>query len=249
MKKIYILPNLITTGNFFSGMISIFSSLQGNFEKASLWILVAMLFDFLDGQVARLSKSSTKFGEEYDSLSDLVTFGIAPAILMFQMNFSHLGRVGTSIASIYAVSCALRLARFNAKLNGRHKTFFTGLPSPAAGGLIASSVLVVNHFGWEGFQGFAPFLMLFTAFLMISTVKYPSVHSFVALKSKGPFLYLACGIISLGSFIFLGEDICLAIVFFAYVIGGIILDVFMKNRFIDLVLDQGEKVEMRENHS
>lgn len=231
MKKIYLLPNFITTGNFLSGILSITNSLQGNFPRAALWILIAMLFDFLDGQIARMSKSGTKFGEEYDSLSDLVTFGLAPTIMMYEMCLSQLGRFGWGVAFIYSVTCALRLARYNAKLDGRPKTFFTGLPSPAAGGLIASSVLAADHLEWFGVEEVGPFMMLVLGFLMISTLRYPSLHAF-GLKSKGPFLYLGLGAISLGGFILLGE-VCLSVGFLIYTLGGLAYDLFHRSHGID----------------
>jgi CDP-diacylglycerol--serine O-phosphatidyltransferase len=230
MKKIDILPNLITTGNFLSGIISIVLSLQGNFTKAALWILIGMVFDFLDGQVARLSKSSTKFGEEYDSLCDLVTFGIAPMIMIYEISLSQMGRFGWIIAFVYSVSCALRLARYNAKLDGGKKSFFMGLPSPAAGGCLASSVLAANHVEWFGLVDVAPFMMLFLAFLMISNIKYPSFGSIsIPFRQKGPFLYLVFSAVALGGFILLGE-VCLIVAFMSYAFGGLVYDFIFKNR-------------------
>jgi CDP-diacylglycerol--serine O-phosphatidyltransferase len=230
MKKVYLLPNLLTTGNFLCGVVSMGLSMQGHFHKAALFILVAMIFDFLDGQVARLSKATTKFGEEYDSLSDLVTFGIAPMVMIYEMTLIKLGRLGLSIGFIYAVCCALRLARYNAKLDGRTKTCFVGLPSPASAGLIATSVLASSHI--EGFVllSLVPLLMIVAGFLMVSTFEYPSVKTLVLVK-KGPFLYLVAGVVSLTAFILLGEEISLFLGFLLYAMGGIIYDRFLKDRF------------------
>lgn len=244
MKKVYLLPNLITTGNFFSGILSMALSLQGNFTKAALWILIGMLFDFFDGQIARLLKLNTKFGEEYDSLSDLLTFGVAPMVLMYEMCLSGMGRFGFGIAFIYSVCCALRLARYNAKLDGRTKSSFAGLPSPAAAGLIASSVLAADRLEWAGFHEVAPFLMLAAGFLMISTIEYPRLQMF-ALKRKGPFLYLGLSVIALGGFIFLGE-LCLAIGFFLYGIGGIVYDLVLKEHFSEKTLEDSKPVQAKE---
>jgi CDP-diacylglycerol--serine O-phosphatidyltransferase len=231
MKKIDILPNLITTGNFLSGIISMALSLQGNFSKAALWILIGMLFDFLDGKIARLSKSNTKFGAEYDSLSDLVTFGIAPMIMMYEMSLSQMGRFGWIVAFVYSISCALRLARYNANLDGGRKSLFTGLPSPAAGGLMASSVLAADHVEWFGVVGIAPFLMLFLAFLMISNIQYPALDA-IRLQRKGPFLYFVFSAVALGGFILLGE-VCLMIAFMFYTLSGIVHDFALKEETKD----------------
>ncbi len=244
MKKVYLLPNLLTTGNFFSGILAIGFSLQGNFPKAALWIIIAMFFDFMDGQIARLLKSNTKFGEEYDSLSDLVTFGIAPMIMMYQMCLSRLGRFGLAIAFIYSVCCALRLARYNAKIDGRTKSGFAGLPSPAAAGLIASSVLAADRLEWLGIEQVAPFLMLIAGFLMISTLEYPRLK-FVSLKDKSPFLYLGVSVVSLGGFIFFGE-LCLAIGFFSYAALGIVYDLVLKHRPSENSLEEQKPVPAKE---
>ncbi|MBI1870248.1 MAG: CDP-diacylglycerol--serine O-phosphatidyltransferase [Chlamydiae bacterium] len=236
MRKIYLLPNLMTTGNFLCGMISVSLSLKGDFPSASLWILVAMLFDFLDGQVARLSKSMSKFGEEYDSLCDLMTFGIAPTILIYEMSLSKLGRMGISIAFIYSVCCALRLARYNAKLNKPSKYVFSGLPSTAAGGAVAASVIAADHLEWLGIIGMAPFLMILLAFLMISTIEYPKINA-LFLKRKSPFFYLVVGAVALGGFIFFGE-LSLAIGFILYVLGGPVYDIFHRTQLAELLLEE-----------
>lgn len=236
VKRIYTLPSLVTTGNFFSGIMSILLSLQGKFTKAASWIMIAMIFDFLDGQIARLVKGDSKFGEEYDSLSDLITFGIAPMVLMFEMALFKMERLGWSVAFIYSVSCALRLARYNARIDGSHKLFFSGLPSPAAGGLIASSVIAANHVKWLGIAQIAPFLMFMTAFLMISNIKYPSLYVF-GLRKKGPFIYLAMSVVTLAGFI-LFREVCLVIGFTLYAIGGPIYDMFFKNTDIELTMER-----------
>lgn len=233
MKKVYLLPNLMTTGNFLCGVVSMGLSMQGHFHKAAIFILVAMIFDFLDGQVARLSKSTTKFGEEYDSLSDLTTFGIAPMIMVYEMALFRLGRLGLSIAFIYSVCCALRLARYNAKLDGRTKACFVGLPSPASAGLIATGVLTSDHVVGFSLFPLIPLLMIIAGFLMVSTFEYPSVKTLVLVKT-GPFLYLVAGVVSLAAFILLGEEISLFLGFFLYAIGGIIYDRFLKDHFQDL---------------
>ncbi|MBI1884110.1 MAG: CDP-diacylglycerol--serine O-phosphatidyltransferase [Chlamydiae bacterium] len=238
MRKIYLLPNLMTTGNFFCGVMSLSASLKGHFEKAALWILVAMLFDFLDGYVARLSKSYTKFGEEYDSLSDLTTFGIAPMILMYRLVLSGLGRLGISVAFIYSVSCALRLARYNAKLDGTHKSYFVGLPTPAAGGFLAANILARHHLPWLENIWVAPLVMFFLGFLMVSTIPYPRLSG-LFLKRKEPFIYLVIGALFLGAVIFL-EEICLSVIFGSYVVGGLSYYFFSRSR-VDSAMQEVHK--------
>lgn len=220
MKKIDVLPNLVTTGNLLSGVVSIAMTLQGNYAKAALWILIGMIFDFLDGHVARLSRSSTKFGEQYDSLCDFLSFGIAPMVMMYEMSLFRFGRFGLCIAFIYALACALRLARYNSRLDGTTKAYFSGLPSPAAGGLVASLVLSADHVQWFGLDGLSPILMLAVAFLMISNIQYPRLQVLGIIMKRGPFTYFVASAIALGGFVLLGE-ICLAIVFLFYTLGGL----------------------------
>ena len=228
MKKIYILPNLMTTGNFLCGVISIGCSLNGQFVKGALWILFSMIFDFLDGFLARISKASTKFGEEYDSLSDLMSFGAAPMVLMYQMSLSQMGRLGLSVAFIYCVCCALRLARYNARLDGRPKTIITGLPTPAAGGFIASGVIAADHFS-ASMGPWAPSSMLILALLMISTIRYPKPQVLSFMRT-GHFFYLVSVAVVLGGIVLFGE-MSLFVGFSIYVLGGLIYDLFWKDQF------------------
>ncbi|MDP3980835.1 MAG: CDP-diacylglycerol--serine O-phosphatidyltransferase [Chlamydiota bacterium] len=205
MKKVHLLPNLLTAGNFFCGIVSITHSLNGQFVVASIWIFIAMFFDFFDGHMARISKSASKFGEQFDSLSDLLGFGIAPMIMVYEMSLNQFGRLGLAIAFIYAVCAALRLARYNARLNPDVKrTHFDGLPTPAAAGLICSSVLAASRYDLKILSTILPFLMILAAFLMVSNFEYPSVQAF-GLKNKKPFVYLVLTIFALGGLIFFIE--------------------------------------------
>ena len=145
---VYILPNLFTTGNLFFGFFAIIKSLQGNFELAAVAILLATIFDMLDGRVARLTGGTSEFGVQYDSLCDLVSFGVAPAFIMYMGGLKDLGRVGWIICFMYMACGALRLARFNVQSSiGKASGDFVGLPIPMAAGVIACFVAV-----WKGFE-------------------------------------------------------------------------------------------------
>lgn len=149
-QGIYLLPNLFTTAALFAGFYAIIAAMRGDFESAPIAILFAMVLDGLDGRVARLTNTSSKFGAEYDSLSDMVSFGVAPALVMFSWALGDLGKFGWSAAFIYVACAALRLARFNTQIDTADKNYFTGLASPAAACIVASTVWVCHDLGWVG---------------------------------------------------------------------------------------------------
>jgi CDP-diacylglycerol---serine O-phosphatidyltransferase len=149
-KGIYLLPNLMTTGALFAGFYAVVAAMRGDFESAAMAIFFAMVLDGLDGRIARMTNTSSKFGAEYDSLSDMVSFGIAPALVMFSWALGELGKFGWSAAFIYVACAALRLARFNTQIDTADKTYFTGLASPAAAAVVASTVWVCHDLGWTG---------------------------------------------------------------------------------------------------
>jgi CDP-diacylglycerol---serine O-phosphatidyltransferase len=150
-QGIYLLPNLFTTGAMFCGFYAIVAAIRGDFEPAAIAIFAAMFFDGLDGRVARLTNTTSKFGEEYDSLSDMVSFGVAPALVVFSWGLGEMGKFGWSVAFIYVACAALRLARFNAQIEvTTDKGWFTGLASPAAAAAIAAPVWVLHEFGIVG---------------------------------------------------------------------------------------------------
>ena len=139
-RGIYLLPSVLTTFGMFAGFYSIISSINGDFTIAAISILIAMFWDTLDGRVARLTNTQSVFGAEYDSLADLVSFGLAPALLVYQWTLYELGRFGWLAAFVYLACAALRLARFNTQVGIADKRYFQGLPSPAAAGVIASMI-------------------------------------------------------------------------------------------------------------
>ncbi|MCR9186883.1 MAG: CDP-diacylglycerol--serine O-phosphatidyltransferase [Halieaceae bacterium] len=149
-KGIYLLPNLMTTGALFAGFYAVVAAMRGDFESAAMAIFFAMIFDGLDGRIARMTNTSSKFGAEYDSLSDMVSFGVAPALVMFSWALGELGKFGWSAAFVYVACAALRLARFNTQIDTADKNYFTGLASPAAAAVVASTVWVCHDLGWTG---------------------------------------------------------------------------------------------------
>ncbi len=182
-KGIYLLPNLFTTGALFAGYYSIIASVNGRYQSAAVFIFIAALLDGLDGRVARLTNTQSDFGVQYDSLSDLVSFGLAPSLLMFTWALQSLseihpvmGKIGWLAAFVYAVSAALRLARFNVQVEVIDKAYFQGLPSPAAAGLVAAFVWVTEDVGLDAnsLRFVALFLTVITGLLMVSRFRYYS---------------------------------------------------------------------------
>lgn len=174
--KICLLPSVITTASLFSGFYAIIAAINGQYFHAAVAIIVSGIFDGLDGRVARLTGTTSKFGMEYDSLCDLVAFGVAPALLAYEWVLRPYGRYGWLAAFLYVATTALRLARFNSQDTTSTKNEFTGLPCPAAGGMIATSVMFCSFFEITG--TLRNFIMLGTvyslSYLMVSSVKYQS---------------------------------------------------------------------------
>jgi len=202
-RGIYLLPNLFTTGALFSGFYAMIAATRGEFESAAIAILFAMVLDGLDGRVARLTNTSSKFGAEYDSLSDMVSFGVAPALVMFSWALHDLGKLGWSAAFIYVACAALRLARFNTQIDTADSNYFTGLASPAAAAIVASTVWVFHNIGWVGDN--VPFELsvvvgIMTAavgFLMIANIPY---YSFKGIDFRGrvPFAVMIAVVLIFG---------------------------------------------------
>lgn len=186
---IYLLPNLFTTLSLFSGFYAIIASTQGNFEAAYLAIFIGMICDSLDGRVARLTNTQTAFGAQYDSLSDLVSFGIAPAVLTYNWALHLLGKPGWLAAFVYSAAVALRLARFNTQLGSVDKRYFQGLPCPPAAGVVAAAIACCLDYQLDG-QDFAlaiAMLMVFLAAVMVSNIRYRSFKD-LDFKNKVPFV-------------------------------------------------------------
>jgi len=195
---IFLLPNLFTTAALFAGFYSIVAAVDGNFQNAGAAIFVAFVLDGIDGRVARLTNTTTQFGREYDSLSDMVSFGLAPAVVVYQWGVARLtewnvawGRVGWLVAFLFAVAAALRLARFNSQPAGTSKRFFVGLPCPTAAALVAAFVWFSSELELAGLGGLAlAFIITLTAgVLMVSRFRYYSFKE-VTPGRRFPFTYL-----------------------------------------------------------
>jgi len=188
-RGIYLLPNLFTTAALFSGFFAIVQSMNNKFEYAAVAIFIAMVLDGLDGRVARMTHTQSEFGAEYDSLSDMVSFGVAPSLLMYEWAFKDLGKWGWFAAFIYCVCAALRLARFNTNIDVVDKRYFQGLPSPAAAALVSGFVWVLWDIGYTGsdVRWLAAALTVFAGLSMVSNLRYYSFKDFNLRKSV-PFI-------------------------------------------------------------
>ena len=185
-KGVYLLPNLITTASLFCAFLALVWISRGIFESAAIAIFFAALLDGLDGKVARITNTSSAFGVEYDSLADLVAFGVTPAFLLFNWQLAYYGRAGLAVCFIFVACGAMRLARFNVTTSSANKKFFTGLPIPAAGCTVAALVLLVPSLPVELLQYLTPFCFVMSFLLgclMVSRVRYFSFKDFGLLKA------------------------------------------------------------------
>lgn len=217
---IYLLPNLFTTAGLFAGFYAIIAATTGRFEAAAIGIFVAIIMDGLDGRVARLTNTQSDFGAEYDSLADMVSFGLAPSLVMFEWLLSGMGKLGWLAAFIYTAAAALRLARFNTQVGVADKRYFQGLPSPAAAATVAALVWLGNDYLWEGR---IPMLIAFgvtllVGVLMVSNIRYYSFKD-LDLKGKVPFVTILA-IVLVFVFISIDPPQILFAVFLVYVFSG-----------------------------
>ena len=221
-RKITLLPSILTTGNIFCGFYALIAAIEGHYPASSVAILIAMIFDILDGRVARFTGTSSRFGLEYDSLCDLVSFGVAPAILVFTYALKPYGRYGWLAAFVYVATTALRLARFNTQSYGE-KNFFSGLPSPAAAGLVASSILFTRWLGFEQpVKHVALLLMVYTiSYLMVSGIPYFSFKR-ITFAERHPFYALVAFVLLL-ALIATEPPLTIFLGFILYVLSGPLL--------------------------
>lgn len=219
-KGIYLLPNLITTASLFCGFLSIIASFKEQFFKAAAAILIAGILDGLDGKIARFTNTTSRFGVEYDSLSDAVAFGIAPALLAYTWSLNTFGRYGWVAAFLYAVCGVLRLARFNVQIGVIDSKVFNGLPIPAAAAVVATSVLIYGYLENGGQFNHPAMLavMILLAFLMISSVKY---YSFKDLNyfTRKPFMTLVLSVL-LFLIIIMEPQLVLFVLALSYAVSG-----------------------------
>jgi len=184
-RGIYLLPNLFTTAALFAGFYAIVQAMNNRFEYAAVAIFIAMVLDGLDGRIARLTRTQSEFGAEFDSLSDMVSFGVAPALVIYEWAFRGMGKLGWFAAFIYCASTALRLARFNTNIGIVDKRYFQGLPSPAAAALVAGFVWVMLDYDFTGedVRWYAAALTVFAGLSMVSNLPFYSFKDFNMRKS------------------------------------------------------------------
>ncbi len=219
-RGIYLLPNLFTTAALFGGFFAILSAVNGRFDAAAIAIFVAMVLDGLDGRVARMTNTQSAFGAEYDSLSDMTAFGVAPALVVFIWGLGDLGKIGWFAAFIYTAGTALRLARFNTQIGIADKRYFQGLPSPSAAAIIAGAIWVAVDFelpaadlAWA-----AAVITTLSGLLMVSNVRY---HSFKEVDFRGKVPFIALVVIMLGFAVVLWHPpLVLFLLFLSYAVSG-----------------------------
>jgi CDP-diacylglycerol--serine O-phosphatidyltransferase len=222
-RGIYLLPNLFTTAALFCGFFAIVRAMTGGFEQAAVAIFVAMVLDGLDGRVARMTRTQSAFGAEFDSLSDMVSFGVAPALVTYAWALKDMGRLGWIAAFVYCVGAALRLARFNTTLEVTDRRYFQGLPSPAAAALVTGFfwVMVDKNIAADNVRWLACGLVIFAGISMVSNVRFYSFKD-VNLRRSVPFIFVVA--IALG-FAVISYDTPVALfgLFVAYALSGYVI--------------------------
>jgi CDP-diacylglycerol---serine O-phosphatidyltransferase len=252
-KGIYILPNLITSASLFSGFYAIIASIQLEFKAAAIAIIISAIFDSLDGRVARITNTASHFGTEYDSLSDLVAFGVAPAILAFLWALEPFHRLGWIAACLYVICGALRLARFNVEKSSSDSSYFKGLPIPAAAISISSMVLFASDINSlsEIKHKIIIFMIYFLSFLMVSSLRYYSFKEF-NIRNQKPFNFLVA-IILVCTVILYKPNVLLFLFFIPYVFSGPIVSLYHfhkhplpKNNAEEALLHSGDSNKIEE---
>ena len=230
-RGIYLLPNLFTTATLFCGFYAIIASIHGRFEPAAIAIFAAMVFDGLDGRIARLTNTQSAFGVQYDSLSDMVSFGVAPALVTFNWALVSLGKIGWSVSFLYATCAALRLARFNTQVDTADKNYFTGLASPAAAAILASVVWVGADNAIEMNKILSVIICSIVAIagiLMVTNIKY---YSFKGLdfKSRVPFFMIIAAAL-IFALVQTDPPIVLLTLATIYALSGPIMDIWLRSK-------------------
>lgn len=250
-RGIYILPNLITASSLFAGFYSMVSTLNGNYSTAAIWIFISAICDGLDGKVARMTGTTSKFGVEFDSLADLVAFGVTPALLMYAWALKPFGRLGWVASFLFLVCAALRLARFNVQVDTVESKRFVGLPTPATACMVASTVLLFYHFSWPStYKKLAILgLIYLLAFLMVSNFRYYSFKD-PALIKRQPFGFLILAVVLL--IVVAAEPVVMTFsVLLLYVFSGPIdyLVTWPRRRRLEKAVLKGREAHSREHGS
>ena len=253
-RGIYILPNLVTSASMFAGFYSLVATLNGNYAIAAVWIFISAVCDGLDGKIARMTGTSSKFGVEYDSLVDVIAFGVTPALMVYAWAMKPYGRIGWLAAALFATCGALRLARFNVQVNVVESKRFVGLPIPAAGCMVAATVLFaqqyvfVQQFGRPDSVSRIGIIVLvyLLAFLMVSNVKYYSFKD-PALIKRQPFGFFMLAVVLL--IVIWAEPVLMTfLIMFCYVLSGPIAFLFTwpRRRRLAMAVSKGQETEHNE---
>lgn len=224
MRKIYLVPNIVTTGNMFCGFYSMIAAIHSDYVVASWAILAASIFDMLDGRIARMARATSQFGVEYDSLSDLISFGMAPAVLLYQWALQPFDRLGWIAAFLFLACGALRLARFNVTTVTQAKNYFQGLPIPMAAGMVATFIIFNQALDWPSdgeIRDFSVLLLTFAlAALMVSTIRFPSFKE-LNWRSRASFGFLMIGVMSM-ILIAVKPEVTLFLILTAYIAASLV---------------------------
>ncbi|RKQ95826.1 CDP-diacylglycerol--serine O-phosphatidyltransferase [Kushneria sinocarnis] len=231
-RGIYLLPNLFTTAALFSGFFSVVAALNGNFGSAAIAIFISMVLDGFDGRVARLTNTQSEFGEEYDSLADMLSFGVAPAVVAFSWILQDVGNLGWIAAFIYVAGAALRLARFNVQIGSTDKNWFIGLPSPSAAAVVAGCVWTFHSFAATalGFKVLMAIIVAAVGILMVSNIRY---YSFKEVDFRSPVPFVALLAIVLGFVVISLEPAVMLLLFFGgYALSGPLMSLWRRYKGI-----------------
>ena len=220
-RGVYLLPSMFTLANMFCGYACIVYSMRGELERAAPLIGLAIVVDMLDGRVARMTGTTSAFGVEFDSLADIISFGVAPAIMAFQWGLHPLGRLGWAAGFVFVAGAAIRLARFNIQAGTVDKKYFVGLPSPAAAAVPASTIFLYP----QGFQSPLPALavlalVIVPGLLMVSTVRF---YSFKTLDLQSRRAYPVLALLALGLALLAAHEIMLVVISYAYLVSGLVM--------------------------
>lgn len=229
-RGIYLLPNLFTTAALFAGFYAVTAAMNQRYELAAVSIFIAMVLDGLDGRVARLTNTQSAFGAEYDSMADMISFGAAPALVMYTWSLAGLGKIGWVAAFVHAAGAALRLARFNTQIATADKRYFQGLPSPSAAAILAGFIWVCETYDVPGasVRYAALGLAIATGLLMVSNFRYYSFKD-IDLRGRVPFLW-AILIMLVFAFLFTNPPLMLFVIFAAYAVSGPLLTLLRRRK-------------------
>jgi len=216
----FILPNILTSASIFTGILSIVKSIHGDFIDASWLIFLSLIFDGLDGRVARLTNSCSKFGLEFDSLADIVAFGVAPAVLVYMYAGVDFGRFGIVVMALYVIFGAIRLARFNVTSNINEPSVFIGVPIPTAAVFLALFVLLFQKYNLQSLNSVLLIISLFVSLLMVSNIRYPSFKKVDLDKKDMRKLFI--GLVGIFLFIFIYPIEAIVGVFSLYILYGVV---------------------------